>query len=71
MVITGDRVKCANCGMVYNKPPVEKVFWIGVPFTVVGVEFCPNCGSNSADAIEQPVKIFTTDRTNLLEEEPK
>lgn len=51
MVITGDRVRCANCGTIYNKPPAENVFWIGVPFRVEGMETCPKCGSNAADLV--------------------
>ena len=53
MRISGERVICANCGMVYEKPPTQKVWNIGVPFTVEGTEFCPGCGSNAADPIYQ------------------
>lgn len=51
MVIRGDRVRCANCGTVYDKPPAEQAFWIGVPFRIEGMECCPKCGSNAADPI--------------------
>jgi len=63
MEITGPRVKCANCGMIYNKPPAEQVFWIGVPFTVSGMKVCPKCGSNASDPIAEQGG-FTTNTTN-------
>ena len=65
MEISGPRVKCANCGMIYNRPPAEKAFWIGVPFRIVGAEFCPKCGSNAADQIAEPIQTQTTNHTNL------
>jgi len=52
-IITGDRVRCANCGTIYNKPPSCQIFWIGVPFRVEGMETCPKCGSNAADLMGQ------------------
>lgn len=62
MIITGPRVRCANCGMIYEKPPAEQAWWIGVPFRVEGTEFCPRCGSNAADSIQpaQPQYVDTT-----------
>ena len=66
MIISGARVKCANCGMIYEKPPAEKVYWIGVPFTVSGTEFCPKCGSNAADFIQRPDNIITTTSTEAV-----
>jgi len=51
MIISGPRVRCANCGTIYNKPPAEQTFWIGVPFRVEGMETCPKCGSNAADEL--------------------
>lgn len=65
MDIHGPRVKCANCGMIYNKPPAEKVFWIGVPFTVSGVEFCPKCGSNAYDPVADNYRVVTGTTTNV------
>lgn len=60
LVIRGNRVKCVNCGTIYDKPPAEKIFWIGVPFRVEGMECCPKCGSNAADLIEQPSESSST-----------
>ena len=60
MVVRGDRVRCANCGTVYDKPPAQKAFWIGVPFRVEGMERCPKCGSNAADNIGQPTNWSDT-----------
>lgn len=61
MVIRGDRVRCANCGMIYDKPPAEQVFWIGVPFRIEGMENCPRCGSNAADLVPgQLVEVADT-----------
>lgn len=59
LVIRGDKVRCANCGTIYNKPPAERAFGIGVPFRVEGMPNCPQCGSNAANIIEKSV-IGTT-----------
>ena len=64
MVISGERVRCANCGMIYERPPAENVFWIGVPFLVNGSMFCPGCGSNAADPILMP-STFATGTTDI------
>lgn len=61
MEISGPRVKCANCGMIYERPPAEKAFWIGVPFRIVGSEKCPRCGSNAADPLPTPPNTYTVD----------
>lgn len=64
MRITGIRVKCANCGMIYEKPPAEQAHWIGVPFRVEGIAFCPKCGSNAADECGRQEKYVTSDTSN-------
>lgn len=61
-VIRGDRVRCTNCGTIYDKPPAQRVFWIGVPFRVEGTTNCPQCGSNAADPI---VTTTITNTTNF------
>lgn len=61
LVIRGNRVRCANCGTIYDKPPAQQVFWIGVPFRVEGMEYCPKCGSNAADVI---ITTVTTNTSN-------
>ncbi len=53
MIITGDRVSCANCDTIYNKPPTENVFWIGIPFRIEGIEYCPKCGSNATNILNK------------------
>lgn len=60
MKITGDRVKCANCGMIYDRPPDQKVFHIGVPFTVEGRTNCPKCGSNASDPLPNSFERYIT-----------
>lgn len=64
MEISGPRVRCANCGMIYDRPPEENAFWIGAPLRVVGSEFCPNCGSNAANPVLGNSYIFTGNSTN-------
>lgn len=66
LVISGDRVRCANCSTIYNKPPAERVFWIGVPFRVEGMEYCPKCGSNAADSM--PSQHTTSSSTEVWKE---
>jgi len=64
MEIEGQRVKCANCGMVYTRPPVQDTQWIGVPFRVVGELNCPKCGSNAFDPVAQPNRFTTSNTSN-------
>lgn len=63
MVITVERVMCAYCGMVYDKPLAEQVFWIGVPFRVEGALFCPRCGSNASDPVYGGSTFVVKDNT--------
>jgi DNA-directed RNA polymerase subunit RPC12/RpoP len=64
MEIKGPRVRCANCGMIYDRPPAQEVLWIGVPVRAIGRETCPRCGSNAADIVEEPIRCQTTDNTS-------
>jgi len=65
MEIKGPRVRCANCSMIYDRPPSEKATWIGVPFRIIGSENCPRCHSNAADTIQEPERYRTTDNTSV------
>ena len=65
MIIKGSRVRCANCGMVYNRPHTQKVWFVGVRLTFEGVEFCPGCGSNAYDEVAQPDQVTTVTTTSF------
>lgn len=54
------RVKCANCGMIYEDTP-ECISYSGV--LIVGdipKLKCPGCKSNAKDWVEQPYKYSST-----------
>jgi len=56
------RVKCANCGMIYDRVPICDMF------PSMGYLPCPRCGSNAADVIHpQPYRwSASTDYTEPL-----
>ena len=49
------RVKCANCGMVYDKADPNVGSWLGQS----GALACPGCRSNAADPIDSRTKRHT------------
>jgi len=46
------RVKCANCGIIYEKCPLWVDPYLGDPHSDC-VKRCPCCGSNTYDSVEE------------------